>query len=188
MTQPETVEEMEVVNVVSQRSIGCEIQLDQLAVDLCGAEYNPSNFPGVVYEKEEFEGTVLIFRSGEMVCTGVSSISGSKETLTNIINELKEMGVKVSDEPEIQIENVVYSGMLDSSGLNLNAIAIGLGLESVEYEPEQFPGLIYRPEDGNQTALLFASGKVVFAGMQADDDPAQIYNTVRSKIDDLGLL
>ena len=48
--------------------------------------------------------------------------------------------------------------------LNLSALAIGLGLEVTEYEPEQFPGLVYRPTDHDCVMLVFASGKVIITG------------------------
>lgn len=188
MAQATPDSRLDVVNVVSQRPIGCEIELDQLGMDLEGARYNPSDFPGVVYQKDGIKATVLIFRSGEMICTGAESISTSREIIDDVIEELNELGVRVDDDIETSIQNIVYSGTLHDDNINLNAIAIGLGLENVEYEPEQFPGLIYRPDEGSQTVLLFGSGKMVLAGMKVDDDPAEMYEKVSSKMQDLGLM
>lgn len=72
--------------------------------------------------------------------------------------------------------------------LNLNAIAIGLGLEHVEYEPEQFPGLVYRVEDHDVVLLLFGSGKVVITGGKEPDEAHRALDAVREELDALGLL
>jgi transcription initiation factor TFIID TATA-box-binding protein len=72
--------------------------------------------------------------------------------------------------------------------LNLNAIAIGLGLESVEYEPEQFPGLVYRLDDPDVVALLFGSGKMVITGAKTRDEAETALEQVVSQLSDLDLL
>jgi transcription initiation factor TFIID TATA-box-binding protein len=69
--------------------------------------------------------------------------------------------------------------------LNLNALAIGLGLESTEYEPEQFPGLIYRPPGADSVVLLFASGRVVITGSPDLDAAEQTFAALQDKMTDL---
>lgn len=59
--------------------------------------------------------------------------------ITNMAQTLKSIGFENIDlEPEIHVQNIVASADLKTD-LNLNAIALGLGLENIEYEPEQFP-------------------------------------------------
>ncbi|MFB6160878.1 MAG: TATA-box-binding protein, partial [Haloferacaceae archaeon] len=70
----------------------------------------------------------------------------------------------------------------------LNAIAIGLGLENIEYEPEQFPGLVYRLEEPDVVALLFGSGKLVITGGKRPEDAAEAVDVIVSRLDELGLL
>lgn len=187
-TANQVTDDIDVVNVVSRRKLGCEIELDALAVDLDGSEYNPSSFPGIVYRNLDPKATILIFRSGELVCTGANSVEDSKTVVQHVVEKLDEIGVPVNTGNQTNIQNLVYSGILDEDGLNLNAIAIGLGLENVEYEPEQFPGLIYRPANGNQTALLFSSGKLVLAGITEQEKSHEIYQIVYDEISELGLL
>ncbi len=79
---------------------------------------------------------------------------------------LKEIGISVIDEPEVKVQNIVASADLGVD-LNLNAIAIGLGLENIEYEPEQFPGLVYRLDNPRVVVLIFGSGKMVVTGGKA---------------------
>jgi transcription initiation factor TFIID TATA-box-binding protein len=67
------------------------------------------------------------------------------------------------NEPVITIQNVVAVCDL-GAGIDLVNIARSLGLERIEYEPEQFPGLVYRLEDPKAVCLLFGTGKMVLTG------------------------
>lgn len=176
-----------VENVVASSDIGQELDLATLAGDLLGMEYNPGNFPGLVYRLQEPKAAALIFRSGKVVCTGASSIENARSALSHVFEELRALGVAVADSPEIIVQNIVSSGDLDAS-LNLNAIAIGLGLEHVEYEPEQFPGLVYRLDEPEVVVLLFGSGKLVITGGKQLADAEQALSVIEAQLTDLGLL
>ncbi len=82
---------------------------------------------------------------------------------------------------------MVSSASLEQS-LNLNAIAIGLGLEQIEYEPEQFPGLVYRLDDPDVVVLLFGSGKLVITGATESEDAQHALGHVEDPLTELGLL
>ena len=72
--------------------------------------------------------------------------------------------------------------------LNLNTVAITLGLERVEYEPEQFPGLVFRLDDPKVVILLFGSGKLVCAGAKVKDDAIRAVDNVASELRKNGLM
>ena len=74
------------------------------------------------------------------------------------------------------------------SALNLNAIAIGLGLENIEYEPEQFPGLVYRLSDPKVVILLFGSGKLVVTGGKKPEDMVNAVDRIVEELNSLSLL
>lgn len=93
----------------------------------------------------------------------------------------------MDDEPEIEIQNIASSADLRHE-LNLNAIAIGLGLGHTEYEPEQFPGLVYRLDDPSVVGLLFGSGKLVITGEKRIEDAEQALKVIEERLTDLGLL
>jgi transcription initiation factor TFIID TATA-box-binding protein len=97
------------------------------------------------------------------------------------------LGIKIVEKPEIKIQNIVASANLGRV-LNLNAIAIGLGLENVEYEPEQFPGLVYRMSSPKVVMLLFGSGKLVVTGGKKPEDAEVAVEKVVIELDGLGLL
>lgn len=88
------------------------------------------------------------------------------------------------DDPDVALQNIVYSGLLGTK-MNLNSIAIGLGLEHVECESEQVPGLVYRLEDLDVVLLLFGSGKVVITGGKDPDDAHRALYAVRKELDTL---
>ncbi|EQD61179.1 transcription factor, partial [mine drainage metagenome] len=74
------------------------------------------------------------------------------------------------------------------SDLNLTQIAMSLGLENVEYEPEQFPGLVYRVEEPKVVLLLFGSGKVVCTGAKEENEIEQAVIKVKKELQKVGLI
>ena len=174
-------------NVVASTGIGQELDLQSVAMDLEGADYDPEQFPGLVYRTTDPKSAALIFRSGKIVCTGANSTAAVHESLDIVFEKLRDLNIPVDDEPEITVQNIVTSADLGES-LNLNAIAIGLGLENIEYEPEQFPGLVYRLDDPEVVALLFGSGKLVITGGTAREDAEQAVDVIADRLDELGLL
>ncbi|MDS0476855.1 TATA-box-binding protein [Natrinema sp. 1APR25-10V2] len=174
-------------NVVASTSIEQELDLNALARDLDGVRFDPDQFPGLVYRTQEPKAASLLFRSGKLVCTGASSISAATDAVNQLFEELRGLGLAVPSDPTLTVQNIVTSGDLGAS-LNLNAIAIGLGLEQVEYEPEQFPGLVYRADDLDVVILLFGSGKLVITGGTEPDDAEHAIESVAGTLRDLGLL
>lgn len=181
------LESISIENVVASTGIDQELDLETLAEDLAGTEFNPENFPGLVYRLQEPKAATLIFRSGKIVCTGADSTENATDALEQVFDELRGLGITVHSDPEIVIQNIVSSADLGTV-LNLNAIAIGLGLEHIEYEPEQFPGLVYRLDDPDVVALLFGSGKLVITGGKQPDDAAEALEVIETRLSDLGLL
>ncbi|WP_049979761.1 TATA-box-binding protein [Halolamina rubra] len=180
-------ETITIENVVASTGIGQELDLQSVAMDLEGADYDPEQFPGLVYRTQEPKSAALIFRSGKIVCTGAKSTDDVHESLHIVFEKLRDLSIPIDEEPEITVQNIVTSADLGES-LNLNAIAIGLGLESIEYEPEQFPGLVYRLEEPDVVALLFGSGKLVITGGKEPADAADAVDVITERLNELGLL
>ena len=153
--------DLKVQNIVATASLGKEVSLVKLARSEANTEYNPEQFPGLVLRIKKPKSAVLVFSSGNLVCTGTKSIAQVKEVINNIIKILRKIGVKVTEKPKINVQNIVASGTVNLS-LNLNLLA--LELENTEYEPEQFPGLVYKLGEPNATFLLFSNGKLVCTG------------------------
>jgi len=137
---------IKIENVVASTQIGENIDLNKIAREIPDADYKPKQFPGLVLRTKEPKAAALIFRSGKVVCTGSKSVEDARRAVKQIVKIVGSLGIPVIEEPEVKVQNIVASADLGTD-LNLNAIAIGLGLENVEYEPEQFPGLVYRLRD-----------------------------------------
>src|SRR5487761_25918 len=156
-------------NVVASTSMGSELDLQSIALTLQGAEYNPDQFPGLIYRLDEPKTAILLFASGKAVCTGGKSWKQVDETVRRVAEMIRRGGQKITSHPKIQVQNIVATSNLESE-INLNSIAITLGLERVEYEPEQFPGLVCRLEKPRVVVLLFGSGKLVCTGARKPSD------------------
>lgn len=174
-------------NVVATSLLDNELDLPSIALTLEGAEYEPERFPGLIYRLETPKTATLLFRSGKMVCTGAKSIPEVHQAINTVIKRLIAAGVKVSEKVEITIQNLVASTDLGSP-LNLNTITVSLGLEKVEYEPEQFPGLVYRMDQPKVVLLLFGSGKMVCTGAKKPDDVKEAIVNILNELKQAGLI
>lgn len=164
---------LKIQNIVATTSLGKPVSLTKLARTQSNTEYNPEQFPGLVLRIKEPKSAVLVFSSGNLVCTGTKSVAQVKQVIDAVIRQIAKIGIKITDKPKITVQNIVASGSIDLS-LNLNVLA--LKLENTEYEPEQFPGLVYKLVDPPATFLLFSNGKLVCTGTK---DKNQLEESMR---------
>jgi transcription initiation factor TFIID TATA-box-binding protein len=172
-------------NIVASASLGVEVPLEKIVSKLEGMEYEPEQFPGLVYRLQKPKAAALVFGSGKIVCTGARSLEDVREVFKKVVLIIKKTGTKVPKNFQIQVENIVASAKLDA-GLNLDTIAYNL--ENSEYEPEQFPGLVYRMEDPKVAFLLFGSGKIVCTGARSVKDVHDAIEKVSRKLKSIGAL
>ena len=161
-----TPREIKVVNIVVSAALGHDIPLEKMAATLSNTEYNPEQFPGLVIRIKEPKTSALIFSSGKIVCTGARNIEDVHESIRKIMKSLEKINIKIKQEPEVTIQNIVASG---SVGMALNLNVLAMKLDNTEYEPEQFPGLVYKLPEMKATFLLFSNGKVVCTGTKSED-------------------
>ena len=178
---------IEIVNMVASTGIGKEINLKQATFALEGVDYDPKRFPGAVYRTNDPKTAALIFRSGKIVCTGAKNIDDVYRGMENVFRSLRSIGINVDGTPEIKVQNIVASADLHSV-LNLNTIALGLGMENVEYEPEQFPGIVYRLSEPKVVILIFGSGKLVVTGGRVPEDAANAVDQTVKQLESLSLM
>lgn len=172
---------------MASANLGIELDLSTLALGLSGAEYEPEQFPGLIYRLKNPKSATLLFRSGKLVCTGSRSLSNVKQAIDTVVSDVKKAGIPISASPEIVVQNIVASSDLGQD-INLNAIAISLGLERVEYEPEQFPGLVYRLDEPKVVVLLFGSGKLVCTGARTPQDVEAAVRKITEELQSIGML
>jgi transcription initiation factor TFIID TATA-box-binding protein len=156
-----------VQNIVATASLGKPVPLTKLAKTNPNTEYNPETFPGLVLRIKEPKSAVLVFSSGNLVCTGTKSTAQVKQVIQEVIKQLKKINVNITTKPKITVQNIVASGTINLK-LNLNFLA--LEMKNTEYEPEQFPGLVYKLMEPNATFLLFSNGKLVCTGTKNKEE------------------
>jgi transcription initiation factor TFIID TATA-box-binding protein len=178
---------MKIENVVASTSLGVELDLPAIVLALDGAEYDPERFPGLIYRLKEPKTATLLFRSGKAVCTGGKSLEQVEIAISKVVKKIEAAGIVVKGKPEIVVQNIVASSDLGAK-INLNSIAISVGLEKVEYEPEQFPGLVYRLDSPKVVVLLFGSGKLVCTGARKPKDVEIAVDKITDELKAAGLL
>ncbi|MCI4331231.1 MAG: TATA-box-binding protein [Thermoplasmata archaeon] len=174
-------------NVVASLSLADKLDLPAIALELEGAEYEPDQFPGVIYRLKQPKTAILLFGSGKVVCTGGKSMKEVEDSIRIVAQQVRKGGQKIKMHPAIQVQNIVASSDLESE-INLNAIAVTLGLDRVEYEPEQFPGLVCRMEEPRVVILLFGSGKLVCTGARKPSDIDVAVKKITKELQNAGLL
>jgi len=157
--------EVTIQNIVATTDLGQAIPLVKLAETLPNTEYNPEQFPGLVMRIKDPKTSALIFSSGKVVCTGAKSLPKVREAIQKIIENLTKIKIKITITPEPKVQNMVASG---SIGIDLNLNSLAIDLPNTEYEPEQFPGLVYKLEGTRATFLLFSNGKIVCTGTRSE--------------------
>jgi transcription initiation factor TFIID TATA-box-binding protein len=181
--------EIIVENIVASTSFADKLDLDVIAQSLEEAEYEPEQFPGLVYRLSDPKTATLLFRSGKANCTGAKNVEDVKKTIDIIADKLRKLGVEVYKDKDLKIviQNIVAISDIGTE-LNLNEVAMGLGLENVEYEPEQFPGLVYRIHDPKVAMLLFGSGKIVCTGARQTEDVSKAVEKLSEELTSLDLI
>jgi len=154
-------------NVVATATLHQNIDLNTIVRVFPGVEYRPEQFPGLVYHLRKPKTTTLLFTSGKMVCTGAKSERQARKAVMKVVDELKGNGIVIMSKPEIQIQNIVASVGL---GGRIDLEKVTYALKRTMYEPEQFPGLIYRMDDPKVVILIFSSGKLVCTGGKKETD------------------
>lgn len=151
---------VKVENMVACITLNTDLDLKLIAKNVPGVE-NPKSFPGLIYRLKEPKVAFLIFRTGKLICSGSRTRSNIDAALVILLEKLKKAGVTLTGKPKVEVVNMVSSAAMDFK-VNLDTIA----LESwnVEYEPEQFPGLVYRLDDVKCVMLIFRSGKIIITG------------------------
>jgi len=156
---------MYTVSTMGSGQLGREIDLNSVIEGLInefGIEENWHS-DSIITIRLDYEGPALtLYRTGSYQIRGTNSSESLFDANERLLDALKTIGVDITD-PSFEQKNTVFLEDFGTS-IDLESLAIQLGLENVEYEPEQFPGLIYRPVDIETVNLIFASGKTIISG------------------------
>ena len=162
---PKTKAVINIQNVVASATLNQKIDLNAIVKSYPGVEYRPEQFPGLVFRLKRPKTATLIFNSGKMVCTGAKSEKEARRAVMTVVKELKKSGIIIISKPELKIQNIVASVSLGGKVDLEQAVS---KLVKTMYEPEQFPGLIYRMDVPKVVILIFASGNLVCTGAKKE--------------------
>ncbi|MEM2875797.1 MAG: TATA-box-binding protein [Candidatus Bathyarchaeia archaeon] len=183
MSKPKSLVKIE--NVVASAILNQNIDLNAIVRGFPSVEYRPEEFPGLVFRLKKPRTATLIFGSGKMVCTGAKSEKEALNAVKKVIKDLKRERIITIDKPELKIQNIVASASLGGT-IDLEKSAYILG--KTMYEPEQFPGLIYRMDEPKVVILLFASGKMVCTGAKKENDVFDAVEKIRRQLEENSLI
>lgn len=171
-----------ICNMVITVEFSDRVDLGKLFKSIKGIEYEPEQFPGMVYRMENPKSSFLIFSTGKMNCTGTTNMKEAKIAINNMLEIFKKVGVKVH-KPNLEIQNIVASSECESQ-IDLNKV---LRLDGTEYDPESFPGLVYRAGEG-VVFLIFGKGKIVCVGARSEKQIKKSIEDLFKKLKKAGAL
>mmetsp|Transcript_24827 Transcript_24827/g.77249 ORF Transcript_24827/g.77249 Transcript_24827/m.77249 type:complete len:243 (+) Transcript_24827:28-756(+) len=167
-------------NVVATVNLGCPLDLKKIAMHARNAEYNPKRFTAVIMRLLDPKTTALIFASGKVVVTGAKSEEAARLAARKYARIVQKLDFPARF-TEFKVQNMVASCDVKFP-IRLEGLAAQHGHFS-SYEPELFPGLIYRHQNPKMVLLIFVSGKVVITGAKDRQDIytafENMYNVLR---------
>jgi transcription initiation factor TFIID TATA-box-binding protein len=170
---------------VASATLNQDIDLESIVKAFPTVEYKPDQFPGLVYRLRKPNVATLVFRTGRLIVAGAKSEKRAKRAVSKLVEELKTGGLVLLGRPNVTIRNVVASADL---GYRIDLEDTANSLEGTIYEPDQFPGLIYRPKEPKVVLLVFASGKVVCTGASREVDVGRAISKLREALAIRGLI
>jgi transcription initiation factor TFIID TATA-box-binding protein len=182
---PKTEAIVHIQNVVASATLNQKVDLNAVVKGYPGVEYRPEQFPGLVFRLKRPKTATLIFNSGKMVCTGAKSEKEARRAVMTVIKELKKGGIIIISKPELKIQNIVASVSLGGK-VDLEKAVGKLG--KTMYEPEQFPGLIYRMDEPKVVILIFASGNLVCTGAKKEQDVYDAVHKLHANLEEQNLI
>jgi transcription initiation factor TFIID TATA-box-binding protein len=184
-SMPKTKAVINIQNVVASATLNQKVDLNAVVKSYPGVEYRPEQFPGLVFRLKKPKTATLIFSSGKMVCTGAKSEILARRAVLTVVKELKKNGIIIIGKPELKIQNIVASASLGGK-VDLE-LAVG-ALGKTMYEPEQFPGLIYRMDVPKVVILIFASGNLVCTGAKKEQDVYDAVHKLHESLEEQNLI
>lgn len=164
--------EPKVQNVVSMFNLSTKVNLKQIALHAKNSEYNPKRFAAVIMRVREPKTTALIFASGKVVVTGASTEELSRKAAKRFAKIIRKLGYDDAKFKDFKVHNLVGSCAVPFP-LRLEFMAAKYSMWAT-YDSEIFPGLIFRMESPKVVLMIFASGKIVFAGAKSGEQMKKV--------------
>jgi len=176
---------IKIQNIVASVTLNQRIDLKLIVQKFSQAEYSPNVFPGLVFRLKKPKTATLIFETGKMVCTGAKSEKEAVQAVNKVTKELKNNGIAILNKPIIKIQNIVASAEL---GGEIDLESVVCKLKKVMYEPEQFPGAVFRMDEPKVVFLIFSAGKLVCVGAKREQDVYEAVNNIQRLLEEQELI
>ena len=174
---------LNVVNLLATSRFAEYIDLDHFSYET-GLDFDPDRFPGMTYKIAEPKVCALIFRSGRIVITGAKKVEDVENALKITYDALVTHGCSLWANYDFTIGYVVVTHVIGRE-LILALLTLSLPMARTEWEPEQFPGLIYRLKDASAVCLIFSSGKCVITGNNSIDNAKESVEVLIKDLNDV---
>ena len=161
---------MYVVSTMGSGDLGRELDIDAVIESLeaeFGIESTRQSGSMVTIRLEPGGPALTLYRTGTYQIRGTDSRETLFEANEDLLDALRSVGVEFSN-PDFEQNNAVFLENFDTD-IQLESLALHLGLENVEYDPEQFPGVIYRPPAVGTVNLIVSSGKTIISGTTQEE-------------------
>jgi len=157
---------IQVQNIVATVNLGVTLDLEKISQTARNAEYNPRRFAAVIMRIREPRTTALIFRSGKMIITGAKTEADSKHAAKIYTTIIQKVGFAAQFR-EYKVQNFTATCNVGFP-IRLEGLLYAHA-SNATYEPELFPGLVYRMTDPKVVLLIFVSGKIVVTGARSEE-------------------
>jgi len=160
-------------NMSCTANLGVRLDLKRISLKCRNTEFNPRRFAAVIMRLREPRATALIFASGKMCVTGTKSTHNATLATKRFAYIIERVGFKPEEHLNFKVQNIV--GTTDVGfPLRLEGLVYAHSMYA-SFEPELFPGLIYRMIKPRVVFLIFVSGKLVITGARTEDDLKQAF-------------
>lgn len=178
---------MDIVNIVASGNLGMGLDLHALYEDLDveNVQYEPELFPGLQIRFAQEGPVIILFSSGSYTVVGVKIEEQVKNLYRRLNKALRKLEIDYNlkkGEPEIQ--NIICKGELGRE-IDLNALVVALGLENVEYEPEQSPFVYYWPGKADCLITIPTNGQCIVTGVKTLEEAEETFDNFQEQVDRL---
>lgn len=150
--------------------LSAPLDLEEMANMLPNSEQCKNAAKWLKYRLGPEKKYIAFYKSGKFLITGVRSRQEVRVLVDKVVDELLRYGIEVTV-TAVRVNNIVFEGKLDLPASLENLIRV-LDAGKASYEPEQFPGMIYK--DWGASFLLFSSGKFIITGINDEKDIGSI--------------
>ncbi len=171
-----------IVNLVALAETNYTLDLYNLAMSLSEVEYEPEQFPGAVLKIKEPKVSLLLFKNGKTIISGARNEKEIELGIRKALKLIREIQpeVKVKKKTNYEIVNMVASASLNKK---IDLFDLALGLDNVEYEPEQFPGAVMKLTEPKSSFLLFMNGQIICSGMKNEKDLKKALDNLKIEVE-----